>query len=115
MKHYIAILFFVFGTSFSMPALAAFPSGTPPAVTQNTIYAERTDDAQGKQKSGVFGMLSLFMSLVPLLSPLAIAFGIVGLGRHRKKRTLALIGLILGSLWLLLMIAITVMAYVYAK
>ncbi len=115
MKYHIAILFFVLGTLFAMPAIAAFPTGTTNVVAQTTVYAERADDAKGHQKSGVFGMLSLFMSLVPILSPLAIAFGIVGLGRHRKNRTLALIGLILGSLWLLLMSTIIVMAYVFAK
>ena len=107
----IAILMFV---SFSMPSNAAFrlhPTVSPVSFNTapiNNDKSEKSDTKPVKKKTGVFGIIAISAAVVGCLMPAAGAifaiilgigggvFGIMGLGKKRKLKGLAIAGLILG-------------------
>lgn len=71
----------------------------------NTTQKGSVSELKGDGSSGVWGILGFVFGLLGVW-PLAIGFSIVGMGRNRNSRGLAITGLILGIIWMIISLAI---------
>ena len=86
-----------------------YSNGTKETITPKpSSNSDRTEQGRPeRRRGGGFGIASFILGLFGF-SVLAIIFGAIGLGRERPLKGLAAVGLILGIIWLIILIALLV-------